>query len=317
MKQYLTLTFLATLFAACTNEISAPEVDQLSGKPIQIKTNIAKLIESRVEGNDNAENLDKFSLFIDGGENGTNYYAMMVLEESNWISYDPSSRFETSYTPLSMTWVNSNPVKVTAYSGEIFNYMSTESIFSSVLEYQSTTENFKKSDQLYMHLKEITPDENGNITINFKHRFAKVSVLINTNSSEIENPIQNLYINGTGTSREYFPKTNTWEDILEENIKDITACFDSYENGKAIYEAILLPQEIAAHQFKITLKIADNKYTWNLQEPITFEEGKQYSFELQMNKKEEDKKPKTISISSVNISTWDQTTTTITGSIVY
>ena len=316
MNKLFIFTILSILFVGCNNEIVESTKDYLTGKPIQIKTNIAKLIESRVGGNDKEADLDKFSLFIDGGTDGTNYYAMMVQEESGWNSYDPSSRLETTYTPLSMIWANSNPVKVTAYycGGEIFNYMSSNSIMKTVLEYQATPENFKKSDQLYMHSKEITPNEDGCITIDFKHLLSKITVSIKTNSTETEKPIQNLYINGTASSRLYTPQTNAWGDIEEENIKEITACFDSYENGTAIYEAILIPQEIEAHKFKITIEIADNAYQWNLQEAITFEEGKQYTFELKLEKKDENQK--VISLSPINISTWE-TTTNITGSILY
>lgn len=318
MKKLLCFfTILTTLLVACTNDSVDAYADSLTGKPIQIKTNIVKLAKSRVNGNDNETDLNKFSLIIDGGTNGTNYYAMMVHEGSKWESYEPTSISEPPYTPLSMTWKNSNKVNVTAYycEGSIYDqYKFSQQIGCTVLENQATSENYKKSDQLYMPPTEITPNEEGCITINFKHRFSKISVIINTNSSETENPIQNLYINGTASLRLYTPKTNTWGDIKEEDIKDITACFDSYENGMATYDAILIPQDIAAHKFKIKFIINNNTYEWDLQEAITFEENKHYTIELEL--KDNENASNNISISSINISTWDESTTTITGTIL-
>ena len=65
----------------------------------------------------------------------------------------------------------------------------------------------------------------------------------------------------------------------------------------ATYEAILIPQTIAAKNFGVEILIGDKTYEWKSTAEVTLEEGKEYTLELNAGKNK-------VSGSSFTASTW-------------
>ena len=306
MKKYFALAAVAAMFAACSNEVIEPQVDALTGMPIQVRTNVAGLVESRVAGNDSEADLSKFYLKIEGE---TNKQVSMSKSSGNWVAYE----FENPNTLVDdMVWTNGNAVTVSALmSGTVGftmeNYNSTGAVLY-VYENQSSNL-YKNSDMLYMAPTEVTPAGDGSITVNFSHLMSKLRISIATGSSETSDPISSVEVGGTHYRKYFTPATNQWGNTFGE-ISDITAHYDSYTDGTSVYEVILVPQEITANTFSVSFVMGERTYQWTSPEAVTLESGKLYTLALQVP--DNDPTGDAVAV-SINVEDWPTQTVTLGG----
>ena len=304
MKKYFALAAVATMFAACTNEEVIPQVDALTGMPIQVKTNVAKMVDSRVAGMDSEADFNTFYMKMEGE---TNYEAKMSRESEKWVAYD----IDNNSNPLNMVWTNGDAVKISAImSGTIAwtsdSYNNGTNTVVSVYKDQSGNL-YENSDFLYMAPVDVTPDSDGSITINFNHLMSKVRISIATGSSEDSDPVSSVKVGGTHYNRYFVPATGAWQGTFMK-AAEITAHADSYKEGTSVYEAILVPQEVSAGTFAVSFTMGEKNYKWTSSEAVTLESGKLYTLALQVP--DNDPTGDAV-IVSVNVANWPTETVTL------
>lgn len=142
--------------------------------------------------------------------------------------------------------------------------------------------------------------QNGKLVINFYHALTKLDVTLDlanefykvdpklNNASDITE----FTIKGTNagyqfkameTANENYgtvtATASTPADILANQCA-FTAATDADMHSYATYEAIVVPQEIAAGALTVSFKIGTRSFSWTNIEAITLEQGKHYTLSL-------------------------------------
>ena len=278
MKKYFAMAAVATMFAACTNEDVTPQVDAMTGVPIVVKTNIAKPVDSRaITGRDSEEDIENFILSIQSmNEGDTDYFVLMEQNEGSWTSSTIGDDGQT-LEACNMVWANGNNVDVSALamgSGTAKTTYRGGTIALPFSADQSTPDAFKANDYLCMDLKEVAPSASG-ITVNFEHLMSKVTIAIVAGGN-----VADVQVEGTTDVASYSLSACTFTTEASDAI--IKACHDEDADGdgKMVYEAILIPQEVAAGKFAVSFRINDVTYKWTSADAVDFVSGWQYTIEL-------------------------------------
>ena len=117
----------------------------------------------------------------------------------------------------------------------------------------------------------------------------KITLTLGTEYEDAtDNPISSVAVfgsNRTGIYQPINPSTTTekWSSQSENSI--IKTCPPlSYTSLTTTYEAILIPQTIAANNFVVEILIGDKTYEWKSTAEVELEEGKEYTLELTAGK---------------------------------
>lgn len=277
MKKYFAMAAVATMFAACTNEDVTPQVDALTGTPIVVKTNIASPVDSRLAGRDGESDLDNYILNIQPlSEGDTDYFVLMQQNEGSWTSSEIIGD-EQTLEACNMVWTNGNNVYVSALAMGSSTAKTTYREGTITLPFsadQSTSDAFKGNDHLCMDTKVVAPSASG-IEVEFQHLMSKVTIAIEANGN-----VADVQVEGTTDKATYSLSACTF--TTEANDAIIKACYDEDAdvNGKMVYEAILIPQEVAAGKFAVSFRINDVTYKWTSNAAVNFASGWQYTIEL-------------------------------------
>lgn len=140
---------------------------------------------------------------------------------------------------------------------------------------------------------------NGKIKVTLGHALAKLNlkVTLGTEFNALEggtttNPITELAINGTKLNYTY---TGTTAGVAltatGNNATAVTPFAGTYkagsgetENAVANYECILVPQDIAAKGFSVSMTINGSSYTWTSEKAVSMAQGYAYTLELTAGK---------------------------------
>ena len=270
---------VTAIFAGCANDEDAllPN-DSLKDTPINVDVLVSG-INTRA-GYDNTSLPTMFYLSID--QNGTKYdYTNVVMkyDGSKWVAYESAAE---NAAKKQLLWEGSESnvtVKAATFS------LSDASTTLNAQTDQSNAEAVKASDHLYFSSNAVKPSENGTISIPLDHIMSKISVKL-TLGTEYEasatNPITSVTAFGASTGATYSPGAATpWS--AESNGSKITL-FPSVEYNKAertvTYEAILVPQTIAANTFGVEIRIGEKTYEWKSTEAFTLNGGTNHTLEM-------------------------------------
>ena len=314
MKKYFTLAAVATMFAACSNEVIEPQVDVLTGMPIQVKVNVAELVESRVAGNDEADDVSTYILDIQPQEEGgTDYYVWMKKVDGEWNSSEIGE--SQTLTACDMVWANSKAVTVSALvSSSTFSKNAYRAVDTTnekagacvmVKVDQSTAASFKASDYLYMAPTTVDPTtSNGAIEVNVAHLMSKLIISVGT-----ENEVTGVTVSGTYKQRYFRPTVTEEADRWGgcEVKSDIKACKDETTGN---YEVILVPQTVAANTFSVSFTMGEQTYKWTSTDKVTLESGKLYTLALQVPDTDT-MTGNAITVSIINVEDWPTETVTL------
>lgn len=246
----------------------------------------------------------------DVNQNGQQFQVKIVNPASAQYSYFATVQFDgTEWTPINrMLWQNDQQsITVTAAykQGKTFSdYDFIAGANLTVAADQSTEALLKQQDLLTMPTKTIFPSfeqtlmQNGKLVINFYHALTKFDVTLDlaqeffTAGLNNASDITEFTISGTNagytfeamqTANENYGTvtvTNaTAADILASQAS-FTAASDASQHSHATYEAIVVPQEIAAGALTISFKIGTRSFSWTNTEAITLEQGKHYTLPL-------------------------------------
>ena len=278
---YLAMVAVTAIFAGCANDEDAllPN-DSLKDTPINVDVLVSG-INTRA-GYDNTSLPTMFYLTID--QHGENYdYANVVMkyEGGSWVAYESAA--ENAATKQLLWEGSKDNVTVTAATFHLPEAPTSCSL--NVQTDQSTAEGIKASDHLYYSSNAITPSENGTISIPLNHIMSKITVKLTLGTeykASETNPITSVTAFGASTGATYSPGAETpWS--AGSNVSKITL-FPSVEyntaDRTATYEAILVPQTIAANTFGIEIRIGEKTYEWTSAEAFTLTGGTNHTLEM-------------------------------------
>ena len=294
---------MAFLLASCAGEeeVTTP-ADSLKGKPINVDVLVSDIKTRAGYATDNLPT--KFYLTID--QDGTEYdYTNVVMkyEEDKWVAYASD---DEGAAKKEMIWAGSTGnVTVTAAT---FSLSSASTTLNALTD-QSTAEGIKASDHLYYSSNAVKPSENGTISIPFNHIMSKleITVTLRTQYGASEtNPITSAIAFGSATNATYsHAEAMPWSNY-NSAVSEIKLCpSESYSATErtATYEAILIPQNIAASTFGVKVKIGNKSYTWKSANAVTLEGGMKYTLNLTLGKNE-------LTLNTLSVSSWNEKTVT-------
>lgn len=269
---------VTAIFAGCANDEDAllPN-DSLKDTPINVDVLVSG-INTRA-GYDNTSLPTMFYLSID--QNGTKYdYTNVVMkyDGSKWVAYESA---DENAKKKQLLWEGSEAnVIVTAATFSLSDASTTLSAQTD----QSTAEAVKASDHLCYYSNTVTPSTGG-ISLGLDHIMSKISVKLTLGTeyaASATNPITSVTAFGASTGATYSPGAATpWS--AESNGSKITlfpsVAYDT-NNRTATYEAILVPQTIAANTFGVEIRIGEKTYEWKSTEAFTLTGGTNHTLEM-------------------------------------
>ena len=249
----------------------------------------------------------------DVNQNGQQFQVKIVNPTSATYSYFNTVQHDGSeWTPVNrMLWQNDQQsITVTAAYKQGTTFSDYDFIVGANLTVaadQSTEAKLKQQDLLTMPTKTIanpsieeTLMQNGKLVINFYHALTKLDVTLDLanefykNDPKLNNAsdITEFTISGTNagyqfeameTANENYGTVtvtaSTPADILANQCA-FTAATDADMHSHATYEAIVVPQTIAAGALTVSFKIGSRSFSWTNTEAITLEQGKHYTLPL-------------------------------------
>ena len=271
---------VTAIFAGCANDEDAllPN-DSLKDTPINVDVLVSG-INTRA-GYDNTSLPTKFYLSID--QNGSKYdYTNVVMkyDGSKWVAYESD---DENAATKQLLWEGSKDNVIVTAATFLLPEAST-SCSLNVQTDQSTAEAVKASDHLCYYSNAVTPSTGG-ISLGLNHIMSKITVKL-TLGTEYEasetNPITSVTAFGASTGATYSPGAGTpWS--AESNVKKITlfpsVAYDT-NNRTATYEAIFVPQTIAANTFGIEIRIGEKTYEWTSSDAFTLTGGTNHTLEM-------------------------------------
>lgn len=298
----------AMALTACSSDDAIETVQQKSQFPedgvMRFTTNLvdptAVTTRASITGSDVNQNGQQFQVKIVNPTSATYSYF-------NTVQYDGSE-----WTPINrMLWQNDQQsITVTAAykQGKTFSdYDFIAGANLTVAADQSTEAKLKQQDLLTMPTKTIanpsieeTLMQNGKLVIKFYHALAKLDVTLDlANEFYKVNPklnnasdITEFTISGTNagyqfkameTANENYgtvtATASTPADILANQCA-FTAATDADMHSYATYEAIVVPQTIAAGALTVSFKIGTRSFSWTNTQAYTLEQGKHYTLPL-------------------------------------
>ena len=249
----------------------------------------------------------------DVNKNGQQFQVKIVNPASAMYSYFNTVQYNgTEWRPVNrMLWQNDQQrIDVIAAYKQGKTFSDNEFVNGANLTVaadQSTEAKLKQQDLLTMPTKTIanpsieqTLMQNGKLVINFYHALTKLDVTLDlANEFYKVNPklnnasdITEFTIKGTNagynframqTANENYgtvtATASTPADILASQCA-FTAATDADMHSYATYEAIVVPQQIAAGALTVSFKIGTRSFSWANTEAITLEQGKHYTLPL-------------------------------------
>ena len=175
---------------------------------------------------------------------------------------------------------------------------SIQPIAYSVADDQSTKSD--NNDLLYYYAKDFNPGESldkGKLKIQFNHAFCMIDINVTLgtelNKPDIPttSPITEVTLEGTKIEANV-NVTNAAnivtasETATAAKIITTKGTFDkaanAETNAKSHFSCIVIPQNVAANTFKVSLKTAGKLYEWTSDKEITLQSGYRYTLNLSM-----------------------------------
>ena len=247
----------------------------------------------------------------DVNQNGQQFQVKIVNPASAMYSYYNTVQYNgTEWTPVNrMLWQNDQQrIDVTAAYKQGKTFSDNEFVNGANLTVaadQSTEAKLKQQDLLTMPTKTIanpsieqTLMQNGKLVINFYHALTKLDVTLELKDEFFgaglnhATDITEVKISGTNAGYNFQPMqtanenygtvtatTSTAADILPSQY-EFTAGTAESKHSMAKYEAIVVPQQIAAGALTVSFKIGTRSFSWTNTVAYTLEQGKQYTLPL-------------------------------------
>ena len=300
MKHRIPYLFAAAVFSALFLGCQYNDVESAQGSAsfpedgvIRFTTNLVEPTQARasITSNDLNQREQAFQVKIVNPASATYSYF-------NTVQYDGCD-----WNPLNrMLWQNDQQtITVTAAYKQEKTFTDNEFVGGvnlTVAADQSTEAKLKQQDLLTMPTKNVNPQidlVNGKLVVNFYHVLSKLDVTLdlaseffNTSASDVTD----FTISGTKASYNFNPMETANENYgsvtatgstsadITAYQSEFTAAASESAHSTAKYEAIVVPQEIAAGALTVSFKIGTRSFSWTNTESLTFEQGKCYTLPL-------------------------------------
>lgn len=294
IKFFAITAMAAAMITSCSNEDELSQSNYPSDNIIRVTAGVNNA-KTRAEGA-GTEMKNDFSLTI-VNKNAPKYtYTDKVFSKS-------SGDWACSETLL---WQKSDAlVDIVAFAPSqqgkfngVYANGSIQPIAYSVADDQSTSS--ANNDLLYYYAKDFNPGESldkGKLKIQFNHAFCMIDINVtlgtefNKPSIPTTSPITEVTLEGTKIEANV-NVTNaanivtTSETATAAKIITTKGTFDkaanAEANAKSHFSCIVIPQNVAANTFKVSLKTAGKLYEWTSDKEITLQSGYRYTLNLTM-----------------------------------
>ena len=294
IKFFAITAMAAAMITSCSNEDELSQSNYPSDNIIRVTAGVNNA-KTRAEGAGTEMKKD-FSLTI-VNKNAPKYtYTDKVFSKS-------SGDWACSETLL---WQKSDalvdivafaPAQTGKFNG-VYANGSIQPIAYSVASDQSTKSD--NNDLLYYYAKDFNPGESldkGKLKIQFNHAFCMIDINVtlgtefNKPSIPTTSPITEVTLEGTKIEANV-NVTNAAnivtasETATAAKIITTKGTFDkaanAETNAKSHFSCIVIPQNVAANTFKVSLKTAGKLYEWTSDKEITLQSGYRYTLNLTM-----------------------------------
>ena len=298
IKFFAITAMAAAMITSCSNEDELSQSNYPSDNIIRVTAGVNNA-KTRAEGA-GTEMKNDFSLTI-VNKNAPKYtYTDKVFSKS-------SGDWACSETLL---WQKSDalvdivafaPAQTGKFNG-VYANGSIQPIAYSVASDQSTDQSTSSAnnDLLYYYAKDFNPGESldkGKLNIQFNHAFCMIDINVTLgtelNKPDIPttSPITEVTLEGTKIEANV-NVTNAAnivtasETATAAKIITTKGTFDkaanAETNAKSHFSCIVIPQNVAANTFKVSLKTAGKLYEWTSDKEITLQSGYRYTLNLSM-----------------------------------
>lgn len=298
IKFFAITAMAAAMITSCSNEDELSQSNYPSDNIIRVTAGVNNA-KTRAEGA-GTEMKNDFSLTI-VNKNAPKYtYTDKVFSKS-------SGDWACSETLL---WQKSDalvdivafaPAQTGKFNG-VYANGSIQPIAYSVASDQSTDQSTSSAnnDLLYYYAKDFNPGESldkGKLNIQFNHAFCMIDINVTLgtelNKPDIPttSPITEVTLEGTKIEANV-NVTNAAnivtasETATAAKIITTKGTFDkaanAETNAKSHFSCIVIPQNVAANTFKVSLKTAGKLYEWTSDKEITLQSGYRYTLNLTM-----------------------------------
>ncbi len=195
---FLALAVAALSFTACSNEDNISQ-DYLANTPIKLNVSVDE--PTTRAGYSNAELPEGFWLFVTQDQENVNskynYQVYVKKDGDSWKTYKlDQETWNITNEEVTMLWANMNNNDATIYAANEMkeNFSTTED--------QSTENNFKGADFLFMPFTKVKPSTDG-ISVDFKHTMSKINLTIELGSEyeftkeDVDLKIKDVKIDGS------------------------------------------------------------------------------------------------------------------------
>ena len=284
---FLALAVAALSFTACSNEDNISQ-DYLANTPIKLNVSVDE--PTTRAGYSNAELPEGFWLFVTQDQENVNskynYQVYVKKDGDSWKTYKlDQETWNITNEEVTMLWANMNNNDATIYAANEMkeNFSTTED--------QSTENNFKGADFLFMPFTKVKPSTDG-ISVDFKHTMSKINLTIELGSEyeftkeDVDLKIKDVKIDGSEEKAVFY-----FSKHVNTNSKTITPLYTgatpfskdadgTITKASASYEAILIPQTITSGNFTVSFKVDGKLYEWTYNKDLTLDPSTAYTLKL-------------------------------------
>ena len=227
----------------------------------------------------------------------TDFYLQVSATDPAYSYFEHASKDGSGAwtTPSRLYWIDEEAsvsyaaARFGAHAFTAAEFADANGIELALPKDQSTQERLNAADLLTMPAasKKFTDTAGGTLPVALSHGLAKVTVTLtlgpkfyDNNYTRAENPVKDFTVSGTNLAFTFQPQTGAVSATADTKA-DILALAGAFTPGTAesksataTYEAILVPQTLAAGALKVTFKVGDYGYEWSNAAAITLETGK-------------------------------------------
>jgi len=227
----------------------------------------------------------------------TDFYLQIVSDDATYSYFEHASKDGSGAwtTPSKLFWKNeTSPVSYCAAHFGTYAFTADDFKNGVLLELpvdQRTQELMNTVDLLTMSAasKKYEDTTGGILPVTLAHGLAKVTFTLTlgpkfyeNHYTRGENPVKDFTVSGTNACFNFKPQTGVVTATADTpaNILPLAGTFTrataEAQNATATYEAILVPQSLAAGALKVTFRVGAYDYGWSNDAAVTLEPGKTY-----------------------------------------
>lgn len=307
IKFFAITAMAAAMFTSCSNEDELSQSNYPSDNIIRITAGVNNA-KTRAEGTGVTQLEKPLSLTVVNKNTTDPVLAAKYTYVNKVFSKDDNGVWDCKETLL---WQNSEtPVDIVAFAPAVdnnpfANVYDKETRNYSSFSYSVAANQSTKSDNndlLYYYAQEIKPEKelvDGKLSIQMNHAFCMIDIIVtlgtefNVSGIPSASPITEVTLGGTiieanvnvtnGTDKVTASTTAAAKDITAtKGDFDTPADNDKEKSCISRFSCITVPQNVAAKNFKVSLKTAGKQYEWTSAEPVVLQSGNKYTLELSM-----------------------------------